>query len=156
MSPTNKLAEEIAALAEEHGHTVATAESLTGGQLTVQLAAAPNASSWFRGGVVAYSSEVKRDVLDVPLGPVVSKPAAMAMASGACRVLGARIGVSTTGVGGPGEEEGQSPGTVWIGLAWEGIPIEAWEYKFGGDPDEICQQACEAALQAVRDRMHIG
>ena len=152
-SSTDALAEEIAKLAESSGRTIGTAESLTGGELTARLAAAPNASDWFRGGVVAYNSAVKREVLGVPHGPVVSEPAATAMAVGAARLLSADIAVSTTGVGGPGKQEGQPPGTVWIALSWGGQPAGAWPYQFEGDPPEICRQACDAALERIRERL---
>ena len=75
----------------------------------------PGSSDWFKGGVVAYDSQVKFDLLDVPEGPVVSESAAKAMADGVRRVLKADIGISTTGVAGPAEQEGQPPGTVWLG-----------------------------------------
>lgn len=147
------IAGEIAALAESSGRTIAAAESLTGGLLTASLAAAPNASTWFRGGVVAYNAEVKQSVLGVPPGPVVSDRAATAMAIGVGKLLGADLAVSTTGVGGPGDEEGCPPGTVWIALAWNDARVGAWEYKFEGDPPEICRQTCEAALERVRERL---
>ncbi len=153
---SDDIAEEIAELAASKGRTIATAESLTGGLLTARLAAAPNASMWFRGGVVAYNAEVKQKVLGVPPGPVVSDPAAAAMAIGVAKLLGADIGVSTTGVGGPGEEEGRAPGTVWIALSWNGLRVGAWEYKFEGDPPEICRQTCDAALERVRERLTPG
>ncbi len=152
-APSDPLAEEIAKLAEAGGRSIATAESLTGGELTARLAAAPNASDWFRGGVVAYNSEVKREVLNVPPGPVVSEPAATAMATGAARVLRADVAVSTTGVGGPGREEDQPPGTVWIAVSWDGQPAGAWAYQFEGDPPEVCRQACDAALERLRERL---
>lgn len=147
------IAEEIAALAGSTGRTIAAAESLTGGLLTARLAAAPDASTWFRGGVVAYNTEVKQSVLGVPPGPVVSDQAATAMAIGVGKLLGADLAVSTTGVGGPGEEEGRPAGTVWIGLAWNGVRVGAWEYTFDGDPPEICRQTCEVALERVRERL---
>ena len=153
---TDDLAEEIAALASASGRTIAAAESLTGGMLTSRLAAAPDASTWFRGGVVAYNAEVKEKVLGVPHGPVVSDRAAAAMAIGVAKLLGADLGVSTTGVGGPGEEEGRAPGTVYIALSWNGLRVGGWEYKFEGDPPEICRQACEAALERVRERLGPG
>jgi len=84
---------------------VAVAESLTGGELSARFASASGAGDWFRGGIVAYASAVKYDLLDVPEGPVVSGPAAAAMAAGACRLLKAQVAVAVTGVGGPDEPE---------------------------------------------------
>jgi nicotinamide-nucleotide amidase len=98
---------------------VAVAESLTGGELAARFASAPGAGDWFRGGIVAYASDVKYDLLDVPVGPVVSEAAAAAMAAGACRLLGADVSVAVTGVAGPDDQDGEPPGTVWLALAHE-------------------------------------
>lgn len=97
------LAGSVAELAEAGGTTLAAAESLTGGAIGAALAAAPSASSWFRGGVTAYATEVKHRVLDVPPGPVVSMSCAVAMATGVARLMGADLAVGVTGVGGPDE-----------------------------------------------------
>ena len=96
------------------------AESLTGGLIASRLVNVPGASAWFRGGVVAYHSQVKFDVLGVPTGPVVTEPAAAAMAEGAARVTGADVGLGITGVAGPDEQEGVAPGTVFVGLSLPG------------------------------------
>jgi nicotinamide-nucleotide amidase len=77
------------------------------------LAAAEAAAEWFRGSLVAYSSEVEHDVLAVPDGPVVSAGAAEAMAAGVRRLLDADIAVAVTGSGGPSAQDGQDPGTVY-------------------------------------------
>ena len=99
------------------GLTFGVAESLTGGLIASRLVNVPGASAWFRGGVVAYHSEVKFDVLGVPEGPVVTEAAAAAMAEGAARVTGADVGLGITGVAGPDEQEGVAPGTVFVGLS---------------------------------------
>jgi nicotinamide-nucleotide amidase len=72
-----RIAAEISGLARSTSRTVGVAESLTGGA----VCAAESSSEWFRGGLVAYSSEVKHAVLDVPDGPVVSAEAAHAPSS---------------------------------------------------------------------------
>ena len=92
----DQLAGEIAALARSTGRTVAVAESLTGGRICAALAAAESASEWFRGGVVAYASEVKHAVLHVADGPVVSAEAARAMGVGVRDLLNADIGLAVT------------------------------------------------------------
>ena len=96
------------------------AESLTGGLIASRLVNVPGASAWFRGGVVAYDSQVKFDVLGVPAGPVVTEAAAAAMAEGPRRVTGADVGLGITGVAGPDDQEGVAPGTVFVGLALPG------------------------------------
>ena len=81
----------VGAALKHGGHTLAVAESLTGGLLASAFARASGSSAWFRGGIVAYSSAVKYDVLEVPDGPVVSEAAAVAMARSAGRLLRCRL-----------------------------------------------------------------
>ena len=104
-------------LLRERGLTLALAESLTGGLVASRLTAIPGASDVFRGGVVSYASEVKFDLLEVSPGPVVNEPAAIEMAEGVQRLLGADIGLSLTGVAGPTEQDGVPVGTVCIAVA---------------------------------------
>jgi nicotinamide-nucleotide amidase len=136
------------------GGTIAVAESLTGGLLSNAFARAEGASGWFRGGVVAYASDVKHDLLDVPPGPVVSAAAAGALAMGAARLLGASIGVAVTGAGGPDPQDGQPPGTVWLAVHQaDHDDEEPVEVRLEGEPEEICLAACVAALRLVLDRL---
>ena len=109
-------------LLEERGLTLATAESCTGGRAAEKLTALPGASRVYRGGVVSYWTDIKREVLGVPAqllsqhGPV-SEPCARAMAQGVRRITGADLGVSVTGVAGPDpDERGVPVGIVYIGL----------------------------------------
>ncbi len=105
-------------LLEARGQTLAVAESLTGGGIGARLTSIAGASRVFRGGVVAYASDVKFDVLGVPHGPVVNETTAAHMARGVCRVLRADVGLAATGVAGPGAQEGLVPGTVCVAIAW--------------------------------------
>ena len=98
------------------------AESLTGGLIASRLVNVPGASEWFRGGVVAYASDVKFDVLGVPVGPVVTEAAAAAMAEGARKVTGADVGLGITGVAGPDDQEGVRPGHLFVGSPCPGDP----------------------------------
>lgn len=149
---TDERAVGIAEVAQRLGITVAVAESMTGGLLTARLAEAPEASTWLRGGVVAYRAEVKYDVLGVDPGPVVTAGAARQMAGGVARLLGADVGISVTGVGGPDEEEGQPPGTVWLGL-WIKDRLFAYRKRFDGEPGEVCRLACDAALGLLLEHL---
>ena len=97
--------------------TVGCAESLTGGELAAWLSSTPGASATFTGGVVSYASEVKRDVLGVTAERVVSADCAEQMATGVRQLLGVDWALSTTGVAGPDEQEGQAVGTVYVGIA---------------------------------------
>ncbi len=101
------------------GLTIATAESLTAGLVASTLAEVPGCSAVLRGGVVAYAVDVKADVLGIDrelLAHVVSEPVAAALASRACAVIGADLGIGTTGVAGPQALDGQPAGTVWIAV----------------------------------------
>jgi PncC family amidohydrolase len=75
------------------------------------------------------------------------------MAEGARRVLGADVGLATTGVAGPDSQDGQSPGTVYVGLALPGQPAEAVELTVPGDRDRIRQYATISALDLLRRRL---
>ena len=136
----------------DRGLTLAVAESLTGGLLASRIVTVPGSSEWFRGGVVAYASEVKFDVLGVPEGPVVSGETAMAMADGVRRLLGADVGLSTTGVAGPTEQEGKPPGTVWLGIAL-GDDADAVEIRLPGDRDRVRQMTVISLLDRLRRRL---
>jgi nicotinamide-nucleotide amidase len=136
------------------GLTLGLAESLTGGLVASRLVGVPGASEWFRGSVVSYASEVKYDVLGVPVGPVVTEEAARAMAEGVRKVLGADIGLALTGVAGPAEQEGKAPGTVLVGLARPGVATESVEAHLPGDRDRVRQYATISALDLLRRRLN--
>ncbi|GAA1123419.1 CinA family protein [Kribbella jejuensis] len=141
-----KLAEEIATIAGANSWTVAVAESLTSGRIASQLGAAPNASSWFAGGVVAYASEVKFKVLDVDRGPVVTARCARQLARGVARLMDADFAVAATGVGGPEPEEGNPAGTVFLAVS-SASGEEAEHYQFDGEPAEVVERTSATALQ---------
>ncbi|GAA4693217.1 CinA family protein [Pseudonocardia yuanmonensis] len=147
------IAATIAERASSAGRTVAVAESLTGGMVASALARAEGASEWFRGSVVAYSSEVKHDLLDVPEGPVVSEPAARAMAGRVRELLGADLAVALTGSGGPDPQDGQPPGTVYMAAAGEPGGEEVLRLDLEGEPGEICGAAAKEALLWIAARL---
>ena len=132
------------------GLSFGVAESLTGGLIASRLVNVPGASAWFRGGVVAYDSQVKFDVLGVPAGPVVTEPAAAAMAEGAARVTGADVGLGITGVAGPDEQEGVAPGTIFVGLALPGEPTQTRRLRVPGDRERVRQYGAISALDLLR------
>jgi nicotinamide-nucleotide amidase len=146
----------VGGLLKARGFTLGLAESLTGGLVSSRLVAVAGASDWFRGSVVSYASDVKYDLLGVPKGPVVTAGAARAMAEGARRVLGADIGLALTGVAGPDEQEGQVPGTVFVGLARPGVETESLEAHLPGDRDRVRQYATISALDLLRRRLRGG
>ena len=142
------LADLIADAAVRCGVSVGVAESLTGGAVAATLGAAGDASTWFRGGVVAYASEVKFDLLGVPEGPVVTTAAALAMARGASKVLGADVVVAVSGAGGPEPQDGREPGTVCFGVVHPGGEGSE-EMPFPGGPEDVVRSATEHALASV-------
>jgi nicotinamide-nucleotide amidase len=118
-----ELAAEVLTLLARAGWTVAVAESLTGGLVAAALTDVPGSSVAFRGGVVAYATELKAELLGVDAGMLaahgpVYAPVAVAMAEGVRKRLGATVGLATTGVAGPGPQDGQPAGTVHIAVSF--------------------------------------
>ena len=142
----------IGELLGQHRWTLALAESMTGGLVSSRIVDTPEASTWFKGGVVTYASEVKFDVLDVREGPVVTEEAAVQMAEGVRRLLGTDVGLSVTGVAGPGRQEDQPVGSAWLGVA---LPTgsEAVHVRLPGDRVRIRQLAAISVLDLLRRRL---
>ncbi len=136
----------------ENGQSVSVAESLTGGSLASALVDIPGASEVFFGGVVAYTIATKREVLGVSEDAltcgVVSQEVAIAMAKGALELFGSDYAISTTGVAGPGSQEGIEPGTVWLGCASK-VLTGAVLIKLTGDRNQIRAAAVNAALELI-------
>ena len=113
----------IGRLLKESSRTLAVAESCTGGKIAHFLTSNSGSSAYFKGGVVAYSNEIKNKLLDVPSEIIetfgaVSQQVAEAMAKGAQKVLNSDYSVATTGIAGPdGGTEEKPVGTVWIAVA---------------------------------------
>jgi nicotinamide-nucleotide amidase len=137
----------------DRGLTLGLAESVTGGLVSGRLTNIAGASDVLRGGVVSYASEVKFDVLGVTKGPVVSPEAAIEMAVGAQRVLGADVGLSLTGVAGPAEQEGQRPGTLCIGVALPNGVTASSVVQLPGARDQMRQLSVISALDFLRRQL---
>jgi nicotinamide-nucleotide amidase len=142
----------VLGMLRDKGLSLGVAESLTGGLMGARFTSVPGASDVFRGGIVCYASDVKFSLLGVPEGPVVSADAAKAMAEGARRALGADVALATTGVAGPAEQEGQPVGTVFLGLAMDGVN-EAQQVQLPGDRQRIRQYAVISAVNLLRRRL---
>lgn len=134
------------------GLRLGVAESLTGGLIGARLTAIPGASDVFRGSIVSYASDVKHDLLGVPAGPVVSEAAVVAMAEGAARVLGADVAVAATGVAGPGSQDGEDPGTVWLATLVDGT-VEPFRIRYRFDRELVRQFSVITVLNALRLRL---
>ena len=144
--------ERIGELLSSSDRTLAVAESLSGGELSANFACAPGASDWFRGAIVAYSSDVKHSLLGVPPGPVVSEPAVSAMAQGAVRVLGADVGVAVTGAAGPARQDGRPPGTVWLAIH-DGTQTITRQERFPGSPPDVVDQTVRCAIGWLHEHL---
>jgi nicotinamide-nucleotide amidase len=144
----------LGALLIEREATVAVAESLTGGLLGAELTEEAGASDFFAGALVVYTDEAKARVAGVDeailAGPgAVSKEAAGALAQGAAARYAADLGLSTTGVAGPAEQEGKPPGTIFVGACWRGR-VETRGVRGYGDRANMRALAVTAALDLGR------
>ena len=143
-------------LLRARGWTLALAESVTGGLVSGRLTGVAGASEVFRGTVVSYASEVKFDVLGVEEGPVVTEEAAIAMAEGARKVLGADVGLALTGVAGPSEQDGMRPGTLFAAVALpdgELDRVTSVHVRLPGDREMMRQLSVISALDLLRKRL---
>nr|WP_242484518.1 CinA family protein [Rhodococcus sp. MS16] len=138
----------MATAATRRGLTVATAESLTSGNIAAHLGKAPDAGSWFSGGIVAYSPAVKHSVLHVPDGPVVCEDAVRVMAHSTATLMGATLALAVTGEAGPEPQEDQDPGTVWFGVVDHGV-AETEKQVFSGEPEDILAATVEHAIKLL-------
>jgi len=112
----------VGALLRGTGKTLSAAESCTGGEIAHLITSVPGSSEYFLGSVTSYAIAVKEKVLGVPAETiekygVVSSEVAAAMAEGVRRTLGSTYSVATTGLAGPGGDENNPVGTVWIGVS---------------------------------------
>ncbi|GGJ77349.1 competence damage-inducible protein A [Pilimelia anulata] len=146
----------VAALARG-GRTVAVAESLTGGLLAAAFVAVPGASAVLRGGILAYATDLKADLLGVPAdllaarGPVDADVAA-AMAAGARRRCGADWGVATTGVAGPGPQDGVPAGRAFVAVAGS-TGTRTRRFDLPGDRAEVRNATVREALVLLRESL---
>ena len=136
------------------GKTLATAESLTGGAIGAALTAVPGSSAVYKGGIVSYTDEIKRNVLGVSgdlleKHGAVSEPVAGQMVSGVRRIIDADIAISVTGLAGPGGDSYGNPvGTVFIGYE-DALRHVVNRYRFEGDREAVRRQTLETALELI-------
>jgi nicotinamide-nucleotide amidase len=147
------LAAQIVGLLTRRRRTVAVAESLTGGLLGAAITTVPGASSVFRGGVIAYATDVKAALLGVSAALLAERGAvdpdvAGAMAAGVRERLGAAIGAATTGVAGPDAADGKPPGTVHIAVSTAGGTV-VQTLALSGGRDEIRRDTVERSLRLM-------
>ena len=139
----------------EQSKTLAVAESCTGGYIAHSITSNPGSSAYFKGGVVAYSNEIKNRMLNVPEKMIVehgavSQEVAEAMAVGARKALNADYAISTTGIAGPDGGTDEKPvGTVWIGVAGpSGVISKKYIFKHNRERNII--RSAQTALNLLR------
>lgn len=152
------LAEVLGELLVKKSLTIATAESCTGGMLANEITDIAGSSRYMLGGVVAYSNDVKKNMLGVRQDSLdqygaVSKEVALQMAKGVAEKLGSDIGVSTTGIAGPGGGTEEKPvGLVWMGFWFKGEHF-ALRSVFTNDRLINKQRTVMVVLESVRRRL---
>jgi nicotinamide-nucleotide amidase len=140
-------------LLRRRGMTLAVAESLTGGLVTSRICDVAGASDVLLGAVVPYAPDVKHSALGVTAERVVSAECAEQMAAGVKKMMGADVGISTTGVAGPDPLEDQPPGTVFLGLAIGDAPPESVHVQLPGDRLRVRQFSAISLLSLLRARL---
>jgi nicotinamide-nucleotide amidase len=151
----SSMEEVVASLLTTNNSTISAAESCTGGLLAQRLTSIAGSSSYFLGGVVSYSNELKTAWADVPAELIqakgaVSSEVATAMAEGIRRHVGSTLGVGITGIAGPGGGSEEKPvGTVHVALSHAG-GVKERGALFPGDREAIRWHASQLALDMVR------
>jgi nicotinamide-nucleotide amidase len=154
------LAEVVLDACRRRGVTISVAESCTGGLLGARLTAIAGSSDVFVGGVLSYDNSVKREWLgvsdsDLEVHGAVSEEVAATMAKSVRERMKTDIGISTTGVAGPGGGTAAKPvGMVWVAL--DGIGTQARCLRLFGTREEVRQRAVQAALDMVRRSLETG
>lgn len=149
------LEEEVGELLKSQKLSLSTAESCTGGGVAARITSVPGSSEYFKGGIVAYSNEVKISLLGVSaqtLGQhgAVSRETVVEMAQGAMKTLKTDCAIATSGIAGPGGGTPEKPvGTIWIAVAYK---KEIVTHKQEGDEGRAAnvQKTIEKALLSLR------
>jgi nicotinamide-nucleotide amidase len=155
-------AAQVHALLAGRGETLAVAESVTGGALGATITTVPGVSATFRGGIVAYATDLKARLLGVDADHLASAGAvdslvAEAMASGVMSRLGATYGLSTTGVAGPDPQDGHRPGEVYVALAGGGgSQLVSRRLDLVGDRAAVRAGTVRAALDVLHEALRNG
>jgi PncC family amidohydrolase len=148
----------VAQLMLQHKLTLVTAESCTGGLIGHLLTNVPGSSQYFLGGLVTYADEMKHSLIAVRAGTLeehgaVSAEVAKEMAYGVRLNLIGDIGLSVTGIAGPGgATEGKPVGLTYVGISTPDVH-EAYEFRWDGDREANKLASARAAIQVLLDHL---
>ncbi len=146
----------VGKLLRRRGLRLAVAESCTGGLIGHLITNVPGSSTYYQGSVTAYAYEAKVRLLGVSWDTLerygaVSKETVLEMARGVRRALAADLGLSVSGIAGPGGGTAEKPvGLVWIGLSSAEVD-EAWQFNWPGNRRQVKEQSALQALQLLVD-----
>ena len=149
--------EEINKLFREHGLTLGSVESFTGGLFAKEITSVPGASHFYKGGLVTYATEEKNRLLDIPYEDidqygVVSEQIAEAMAKRGQQLLNVDVCVSFTGNAGPEAMEGKPVGEIYIGVAFLD-KVEVFPFLLKGDRNTIQKEGVGNALAILEKKI---
>jgi nicotinamide-nucleotide amidase len=146
-------------LLKDHNLTLSIVESCTGGKLASLFTAIPGCSRYFKGGIVAYSNEAKRDVLGVNFSDIekqgaVSQIVVEQMALGAQRIFHTDCSIATSGIAGPDGGTPEKPvGTVWIAISYQN-QLHAQKFHFSKNRESNILRTCNISMQLLLEMLH--
>jgi len=139
---------------KKEGHTISVAESVTGGKVAGEIISVPGSSTYFKGGLIVYTDEVKKDILKVDASILsdygaVSAECAKEMALRVRELFHTPVGLSTTGYAGPDGGTPENPiGTVYIAVNINEM-VSVKKYAFPGDRNTVRERASKTAIFEV-------
>ena len=150
-----KTEEKVGELLKAKNFSLSTAESCTGGGIAALITSVPGSSEYFKGGIVAYSNEIKADLLHVSVETLaqygaVSRETVVEMVKGAMKTLKTDCAVATSGIAGPGGGTPEKPvGTVWIAAALKDMVVSECCH-FGTEREDNIRLAANTALRMLQ------
>lgn len=148
----------IGKLLKQHGKTISTAESCTGGLVASMITSVPGSSEYYLGSVVSYANSVKQEVLGVPAEIIkefgaVSSECVGAMAEGVRKLTGTDFSVATSGIAGPGGGSAEKPvGLVWIGVSSQS-GTQTYKLTFNSDRKRNIERFASSALYKILKKL---
>lgn len=137
--------------------TLSVAESCTGGRLAASLTRLPGSSHYFLGGVVAYSNQLKKELLNVPETILrdcgaVSRETVGVMAQSILEISGSDVSVAVSGIAGPDGGTSEKPvGTIWAAIGQSGMEPYTWSFTVHGDREFIMEKSAAIILEKLFD-----